>query len=59
MTCTWVHDTKTDWPIDRRPQFNFNFNFNFNAREYNWATLSLLREINTGTWPSMLGEFQK
>jgi hypothetical protein len=29
-----------------------------NAREYNWATL-LLVEINTGAWPSRLGESQK
>jgi hypothetical protein len=28
-----------------------------NAREHNWATL-LLGDINTGTWPSRLGESQ-
>jgi hypothetical protein len=28
------------------------------ARGYNWATL-FLGEINTGTWPSRLGESQK
>jgi hypothetical protein len=29
-----------------------------NSRGYNLATL-FLEEINTGTWPSMLGESQK
>jgi hypothetical protein len=29
-----------------------------NARGYNWATL-FLGEINTGTWPSKLGDSQK
>jgi hypothetical protein len=28
------------------------------CREYNWANL-FLGEINTGTWPSRLGESQK
>jgi hypothetical protein len=30
-------DTKTNWPIDRRSQYNLNLN----AREYKWATLFL------------------
>jgi hypothetical protein len=43
-------------------QFQYKFKPNINKREpsargYNWATL-FLGDINTGTWPSRLGESQ-
>jgi hypothetical protein len=52
-----VPANKTDRKTNRQSYYNFDQLTKPRAWGYNWATL-FLGEINTGTWPSNLGESQ-